>query len=69
MGLAESAAEFFRAAWQRCTVHFYRNVFSHVPRPKMREVAAMLKASTLAKTSRRPARRHSRSWESSRISG
>lgn len=25
-------------------MHFYRNVFSHVPRPKMREVAAMLKA-------------------------
>lgn len=45
MGLSESAAEFFPdAAWQRCTVHFYRNVFSHVPRPKMREVAAMLKA-------------------------
>jgi len=45
IGLAESAAEFFpEAAWQRCTVHFYRNVFSHVPRPKMREVAAMLKA-------------------------
>ena len=45
IGLAESAAEFFPDAhWQRCTVHFYRNVFSHVPRPKMREVAAMLKA-------------------------
>ena len=45
MGLAESAAEFFPdAGWQRCVVHFYRNVFSHVPRPKMREVAAMLKA-------------------------
>ena len=45
IGLAESAAEFFPdASWQRCTVHFYRNVFSHVPRPKMREVAAMLKA-------------------------
>jgi putative transposase len=45
IGLAESASEFFPdAAWQRCTVHFYRNVFSHVPRPKMREVAAMLKA-------------------------
>ena len=44
-GLAESAAEFFPdALWQRCVVHFYRNVFSHVPRPKMREVAAMLKA-------------------------
>jgi putative transposase len=45
LGLAESAAEFFPdARWQRCIVHFYRNVFSHVPRPKMREVAAMLKA-------------------------
>ena len=45
LGLAESAAEFFPdASWQRCVVHFYRNVFSHVPRPKMREVAAMLKA-------------------------
>src|SRR6187402_2784295 len=45
LGLSESAAEFFPdALWQRCVVHFYRNVFSHVPRPKMREVAAMLKA-------------------------
>jgi putative transposase len=45
IGLAESAAEYFPdALWQRCVVHFHRNVFSHVPRPKMREVAAMLKA-------------------------
>lgn len=45
MGLSESAAEFFPdARWQRCTVHFYRNVFSHVPAPKVREVADMLKA-------------------------
>ena len=45
LGLAESAAEYFPdASWQRCVVHFYRNIFSHVPRPKMREVAAMLKA-------------------------
>jgi len=45
IGLAESAAEYFPdAGWQRCVVHFYCNVFSHVPRPKMREVAAMLKA-------------------------
>jgi putative transposase len=45
IGLAESAAEYYPdAGWQRCVVHFYRNVFSHVPRPKMREVAAMLKA-------------------------
>jgi transposase-like protein len=32
IGLAESAAEFFPdAAWQRCIVHWYRNIFSHVP--------------------------------------
>ena len=44
-GLVESAAEFYpEARWQRCTVHFYRNVFSHVPAPKLREVALMLKA-------------------------
>jgi transposase-like protein len=45
MGLAESAAEFFpETAWQRCIVHWYRNIFSHVPSTKVREVAAMLKA-------------------------
>ena len=32
------------ARWQRCIVHFYRNVFSHVPSAKVREVAMMLKA-------------------------
>jgi hypothetical protein len=31
-GLMESAAEHLpEARWQRCMVHFYRNVFSHVP--------------------------------------
>ena len=45
LGLAEAAAEVFPDAdWQRCVVHFYRNVFSHVPRRKVRQVAAMLKA-------------------------
>ena len=45
MGLYERAAEFFpEARWQRCTVHWYRNIFSHVPAPKVREVADMLKA-------------------------
>jgi hypothetical protein len=29
--------------WQRCVVHFYRNVFSHVPNGKVAEVARMLK--------------------------
>ena len=32
------------AGWQRCVVHFYRNIFSHVPATKVRDVAHMLKA-------------------------
>jgi putative transposase len=45
MGLVESAAEHFPdARWQRCVVHWYRNVFCHVPAGKLREVADMLKA-------------------------
>lgn len=32
------------AKYQRCTVHFYRNVFSVVPRSKVKLVAKMLKA-------------------------
>jgi len=45
MGLVESAAEFYpEAQWQRCTVHFYRNVFSVVSSKHMRAVADMLKA-------------------------
>src|SRR6187455_3784148 len=44
-GLVESAAEYLPdARWQRCVVHFYRNVFSHVPAMKVREVSHMLKA-------------------------
>jgi transposase-like protein len=45
LGLTAAMAEVFPDAdWQRCAVHFYRNVFSHVPSSKVREVAAMLKA-------------------------
>ena len=44
-GLVEAAAEVFpKTDWQRCVVHFYRNVFSHVPNTKVAEVARMLKA-------------------------
>ena len=32
------------AKWQRCVVHFYRNVWTAVPTGKVKEVAAMLKA-------------------------
>jgi putative transposase len=45
LGLVESLEETLpEAQWQRCAVHFYRNVFSHVPSGKVRGVAAMLKA-------------------------
>jgi putative transposase len=45
LGLVESVTELYpEAKWQRCTVHFYRNVFSVVPKAKMREVSMMLKA-------------------------
>jgi len=44
-GLVEASEEVFpKTDWQRCVVHFYRNVFSHVPNGKMAEVALMLKA-------------------------
>jgi putative transposase len=44
-GLVEAAAEVFPDTdWQRCVVHFYRNVFSHVPNGKVADVARMLKA-------------------------
>ncbi len=45
LGLMESAGEFYtEAKWQRCIVHFYRNVFTVVPRGKVNDVARMLKA-------------------------
>ncbi len=45
LGLLEVVNEVYPdAKYQRCTVHFYRNVFSVTPRSKMKEVAAMLKA-------------------------
>ena len=45
LGLVESLGGFYpEASWQRCVVHFYRNVFTVVPKGKVKEVAAMLKA-------------------------
>jgi putative transposase len=45
LGLVEALVEFYpEAAWQRCAVHFYRNVFTVVPKSKVKDVAAMLKA-------------------------
>ena len=45
IGLVETVADYYpKADWQRCTVHFYRNVFGHVPNAKVKKVANMLKA-------------------------
>lgn len=45
LGMLEAVGEVFpEAKYQRCTVHFYRNVFSVVPRSKIKVVAKMLKA-------------------------
>ena len=45
MGMLEAVGEVFPdAKYQRCIVHFYRNVFSVVPKSKVKIVAKMLKA-------------------------
>jgi putative transposase len=45
LGLVESLSHFYpEAKWQRCIVHFYRNVFTMVPHGKVKLVATMLKA-------------------------
>ena len=45
LGMCNAVAEVFpEAKYQRCTVHFYRNIFSVTPRKHMREVTRMLKA-------------------------
>ena len=45
LGMTEAIGQVFPdAKYQRCTVHFYRNVFSVVPKQKVKEVAKMLKA-------------------------
>ena len=45
LGMLEAVGEVFpEAKYQRCIVHFYRNVFSVVPKSKAKDVARMLKA-------------------------
>ena len=45
LGLVESLPDYYTdAKWQRCIVHYYQNVFSVVPKGKVKKVAAMLKA-------------------------
>jgi transposase-like protein len=45
LGLIETLGDFYpEAHWQRCVVHWYRNVWTVVPSGRVKEVAAMLKA-------------------------
>ena len=45
LGMVESIGQVFPdAKYQRCTVHFYRNVFSATPKQRIKEVSKMLKA-------------------------
>ena len=47
MGMLEAVGEVFPGAkYQRCTVHFYRNVFSVVPKSKIQIVAKCSRRST-----------------------
>ena len=56
MGMLEAVGEVFPdAQYQRCVVHFYRNIFSVVPKSKVKLVAKMLKA-IHAKESKKAAR-------------
>ena len=45
LGMVEAIGQVFpKAKYQRCTVHFYRNVLSVVPKQKVADVVKMLKA-------------------------
>jgi len=45
LGMLESIAEVFPdAKYQRCTVHFYRNIFSVTPCTRIKYISKMLKA-------------------------
>jgi transposase-like protein len=43
-GLKNSARKVLKAEWQRCKVHFYRNVLVHVPKRSQAEVSEAMKA-------------------------
>ena len=45
LGFLDALGEVYpNAKWQRCVVHFYRNVLHAIPRSKAKEVSMMLKA-------------------------
>ena len=57
MGMLEAVGEVFPdAKYQRCTVHFYRNVFSVVPRSKIKIVAKIMLKAIHAQESKKASR-------------
>ena len=58
LGMLEAVGEVFpEAKYQRCTVHFYRNVFSVTPRSKIKLVARCSRRSTPKRAKERLVRR------------
>ena len=54
LGMLEAVGEVFpEAKYQRCVVHFYRNIFSVVPKSKVKNVAKMLKAMKLPEAAKK----------------
>lgn len=43
-GLKAAVSKVMKAEWQRCKVHFYRNVLAHVPKRSQPEVSEAMKA-------------------------
>jgi len=65
LGMLEAVGEVFpEAKYQRCTVHFYRNVFSVTPRSKVKLVAKMLKAIHARRAKKHPVRKLRPWWPS-----
>ena len=63
--MPEAAGEMFpEAKYQRRAVHFYRNVFSVVPRSKAKLVAKMLKAIHAQESKKHPVRKLRPWWPS-----
>ena len=61
-GLVESVADFLpEARYQRCMVHFYRNVFSHVPQPGFARSATCSRPFMPRRAVRQPTTRQRRS--------
>lgn len=50
-------------SWQRCKVHFYRNILAHVPQARKKDVASALRA-VFAQVSKEAARRAAAEFES-----